>query len=78
MLSAAEEKTQLLGTNMINILDLDMHKKMDNLSSLTTLTIDIQNALHAWKEFQHQLSVSAKAIVEVFVQEQSCTSQNNT
>ena len=53
---------------MINILDLDIHKKMENLLSLATLTIDIQNALHAWEEFQHQLSVASEAIVEVCVQ----------
>ena len=59
---------QLLGTDMINILDLDIHKKMENLLSLTTLTIDIQNSLHAWEEFQHQLSVASKSIIEVCVQ----------
>ena len=62
---------------MINILDLDMHKKMENLSSLTTLTIDTQIDLHAWEEFQHQLSVSAEAIVEACVQQQPSTSQEN-
>ena len=43
---------------MINILDLDMHKNMENLLGLTTLTVDIKNDLHAWEE-----SISNEAIV---------------
>ena len=38
------------------------------LSSLTTLTIDIQKVLQNWTEFQHQLVVTAEAIVEVCIQ----------
>ena len=50
---------------------------MENLSSLTTLTINIQNSLHAWEEFQHALSVSTEAITEACVQQQPSTSQIN-
>ena len=46
LLSTTKERTQLLGIDMINILDLYMHKNMENLSSLTILTIDIQTSLH--------------------------------
>ena len=63
--AAVEEKTQILGTDMINILSIDMHQKIENLSTLTTLTIYIQKALHTWEEFQHQLSIIAESIVEV-------------
>ena len=77
MLSTVEEKTWPLGTNMINNLDLDMHNKIENLSSLTTLNINIQTSLHAWEELQHQLLVSAEAIVEACVQQQPSTSQHN-
>ena len=73
MLSTIEKKTRPLGTNMINNLDLDMHNKMENLSSLTTLNIDLQTSLHAWEELEHQLLVSAEAIVEVCVQQQAST-----
>ena len=48
LLGTAEEKTQLLGPNMINIIDLPIQEKMSILSSITTLTIDIQNALSNW------------------------------
>ena len=77
LIAVAEEKVQILGTDMINILSIDMHQKVDNLSNITTLTIDIQKALHTWEEFQHQLSVSVEAIVEVCVQQQPSTSQDN-
>ena len=70
LFSAAEENTQLFGTDMIITLSLDMHQNMENLSSITTLTIDIQKTLRTWEEFQHQLSVSVEAIVEVCVQQQ--------
>ena len=62
---------------MVHILDLDMHEKIENLSSLTTLTIDIQNAQHALEYFQHQLSVSTESIVEICVQQHQSTSTNN-
>ena len=45
-----------------------MSEKMSILSSLTTLTIDIQKALQSWTNFQHHLSITAPAIVEVYVQ----------
>jgi len=62
---------------MINILDLYMNEKIENFSSLTTLTIDIHNALHAWEEFEHQLSVSTESIVEVCVQQHQYTNNNS-
>ena len=34
------------------------------LSSLTTLTIDIQKILQSWTAFQHQLAVTAETIIE--------------
>ena len=57
LLATAEEKEQILGTDMINILSIDMHQKVENLSTLTTLTIDIHKELHTWEDFQHQLSI---------------------
>ena len=59
LIAVAEEKVQILGTDMINILSIDMHQKVENLSTLTTLTIDIHKALRTWEEFQHQLSITA-------------------
>ena len=50
-LETVEEKTQLLGIDMINIIDLPVQEKLMILSSITTLTIDIQNALHNWTKF---------------------------
>ena len=76
MLSTAKEKTQLMEINMIKILNLYMHKNMDNLSSLT-ITIHIQNSLHVWEEFQHQLSVSTMPILEVCVQQVPSTGHHN-
>ena len=67
LLNMEEEKTQLLGIDMINITDLPIQEKMSILSSITTLTIDIQNALRNWTEFQHQLSITVESIVEVCV-----------
>ena len=48
LLETAEDKTQLLGIDMINITDLPMQGKISIMSSITTLTIDIQNALRNW------------------------------
>ena len=73
MLATGKEKTQLMGINMIKIINLYMHKNMDNLLSLT-ITIHIQNSLHIWEEFQHQLSVSTTPILEVCVQQLPSTS----
>ena len=68
LLDTAEEKAQFSGPDMSNIVDLSIQQKMSNLSSITTLTIDIQKALHNWEEFQHQLVVIAEAIVGIFIQ----------
>ena len=68
LLDAAEEHNQLLGPNMENIAEMAMVDKMSVLSNLTTLTIDIQKALQTWTNFQHQLAITAPAIVEVCVQ----------
>ena len=57
-----------MGPDMERIAELSIQEKMSILSSLTTLTIDIQKVLQSWTEFQHQLGVIAKAIVEVCVQ----------
>ena len=53
---------------MENIVEIPMSKKMSILSSVTTLTIDIQEALQSWTDFQHHLAITAPAIVEVCVQ----------
>ena len=45
VLAAAVEKTQILGTNMINILSIDMHQNIEKLLTLATLTIEIHKAL---------------------------------
>ena len=68
LLDAAEEHNQLLGPNMENIAEMAMAEKMSVLSNITTLTIDIQKALQTWTDFQHQLAITAPAIVEVCVQ----------
>ena len=68
LLNAAEEQNQMLGPNMEHIAEMPMAGKMSVLSNLTTLTIDIQKALQTWTDFQHQLAVTAPAIVEVCVQ----------
>ena len=54
--------------NMEIMAELSIQEKMSILSSLTTLTIDIQKILHSWTKFQHQLAVTAEVIVEVCVQ----------
>ena len=68
LLETAEEHNQLLVPNMDNIAEMAMAEKMSVLSNLTTLTIDIQKALQTWTDFQHQLAITAPAIVEVCVQ----------
>ena len=68
LLDRADEKAQSLGPDLENIIDYSIQEKMLTLSSLTTLTIDIQNDLRSWVEFQNQLSIKAEAIVEVCVQ----------
>ena len=56
-----------MGLDMEKIAEFSIQEKMSILSSLTTLTIDIQKILQSWTTFQHQLAVIAKAIVEVCV-----------
>ena len=63
----AKEKDQFMGPDMERIVELSIQEKMSILSSLTTLTIDIQKVLQSWTKFQHQLAVTAEAIVEVGV-----------
>ena len=64
----AEEKDHFLGLDMERIAYLSIQEKMSTLSSLTTLTIHIHKVLQNWTEFQHQLAMTAEAIVEVCVQ----------
>ena len=45
MMDKTDEKAQFLGPDMNNITDLSIQEKMLTLSSITTLTIDIQKAL---------------------------------
>ena len=44
----AEEKDQFMGPDMERIVDLSIQEKMSTLSSITTLTIDIQKVLQSW------------------------------
>ena len=57
-----------MGSEMERIDEIPISEKMQILSSLTTLTIDIQKILQSWTDFQHHLAVTAPAIVEVYVQ----------
>ena len=57
-----------MGLDMERIAELSVKEKMLILSSLTTLTIDIQKVLQSWTEFQHQLAVTTEAIVELSIQ----------
>ena len=68
LMDTADEKSQFLGPDISNILDISIQEKMSTLSSITTLTIDIQRALHISAEFQHQLAITVEAIVKVCVQ----------
>ena len=68
LMETAEEKDQFMGPNMERIAKISIQEKMSILSSLTTLTIDIQKILQSWTDFQHQLAVTAEEIVEVYVQ----------
>ena len=67
ILDTADEKAQFMGPDMESIIDLSIQEKMSTLSSITTLTIDIQKVLQNWTEFQHQLAITTKSIVEVCV-----------
>ena len=51
LLDTAEEKSQLLGTDMSNMVELNIQQKMVNLLSLKTLNIDIHKVLCTWEEF---------------------------
>ena len=62
---------------MINIQYQSMHDKMESLSSLTNIAINIQNALQTWELFQHHLSVSTEAIVEACVQQHFFTNTSS-
>ena len=68
LIETAEEQNHFLGPNMEKIAEGSISNKMLVLSSLTTLTIDIQKALQSWMNFQHHLAITAPAIVEVYVQ----------
>ena len=67
LFETTEEKDQFMGPNMERMAKLSIPENMSILSSLTTLTIDIQKILQIWMEFQHQLVVTAEAIVQVCV-----------
>ena len=66
-MDTVDEKAQFLGPDMNNIIYLSIQEKLSTLSSITTLTIDIQISLHSWEYFQHQLAITTEAIVEVCV-----------
>ena len=68
LLDTTEEKAQFIGPDMESITDFSIQEKMSTLSSISTLTIDIQKVLQNWTEFQHQLAITIEAIVEVCVQ----------
>ena len=67
LIETAEEKDQFMGPDMERIVEVSILEKMSILSSLTTLTIDIQKILQSWIDFQHHLAVTTSAIVEVCV-----------
>ena len=68
LVETAEEKDQFMGPDMERIAEISISEKMSILSSLTTLTIDIQKILQSWTDFQHHLAITAPTIVEVCVQ----------
>ena len=68
LIETAEEQNQFLGPNMEKIMEVPILEKMSVLSSLITLTIDIQKILQSWTNFQHHLAVTAPAIVEVCIE----------
>ena len=57
-----------MGPDMEKIAEFSIQENMLILSSMTTLTIDIQKILQNWTAFQHQLAVTVEAIVEICVQ----------
>ena len=68
LIDATAEKNQALDPNMEKITEVPILEKMSVLSSLTTLTIDIEKALQSWTDFQHHLAITVPAIVEVCIQ----------
>ena len=68
LLDTTNEKNQSLGPDFENIKYYSIQEKMSTLSSLATLTIDIQSALCSWAEFQHQLTIKEEATIELCVQ----------
>ena len=64
----AEEKDQFMGPGIERIAEISIPEKMSILSSLTTLTIDIQKILQSWTDFQHHLAVTTPVIVKVCIQ----------
>ena len=68
LLEIAEEKDQFMGPDVESIADLSIQEKMSILSSITTLTINIQKVLQSWAEFQHQLAITTEAIMEICMQ----------
>ena len=67
LFETAKEKDQFMGPDMERIVEISIPEKMLILSNLTTLTIDIHKIFQSWTDFQHQLVVTAEAIVEVCV-----------
>ena len=76
-INTIEEKGQFLGPDMDNIIELSIQEKISTLSSIKTLTIDIQKEICNWTEFQHQLAVTVEAIVEICVQKRPSIRQHN-
>ena len=68
LIETAKEKDQFMGPDMERIAEVSISEKMSILSSLTTLTIDIQKILQSWTDFHHHLAIIALAIVEVCIQ----------
>ena len=56
-----------MGLDMEGIDEFSISEKMLILSSLTTLTMDIQKILQIWTDFQHHLAMTTPTIVEVCV-----------
>ena len=68
LIKTIEEKDQFMGPDMERIVEVSILEKMLILSSLTTLTIDIQKIFQSWTDFQHHLTVTAPTIIEFCVQ----------
>ena len=68
LIETKEEKDQFMGPEMERIAEVSILEKMSILSGLTTLTINIQNFLQSWTDFQHHLAVTAPSIVDLCIQ----------